>query len=174
MLSITGLHNIAQVTCNEMNQWLIQSQPRGIGAGHSVGCFFKKNQLQQTSGGRPWLSCGNSSRCLVVPLYWLVVYSWLARSIMISMLPAPQPKFIRYFCFGNSFLTPIWLAFTFAHVQKDEVARHKSVTDRIWVTYKDGVYDITDFIAQHPGGAAKIMLAAGGAIDPYWNMYKFA
>ncbi len=35
---------------------------------------------------------------------------------------------------------------------------------------EDGVYDITDFVAQHPGGASKIMLAAGGAVDPFWNM----
>ena len=26
-------------------------------------------------------------------------------------------------------------------------------------------------IDQHPGGGARIMLAAGGAIDPFWAMY---
>lgn len=30
----------------------------------------------------------------------------------------------------------------------DEVSKHKTPTDRVWVTYQDGVYDITDFIAQ--------------------------
>lgn len=30
----------------------------------------------------------------------------------------------------------------------DQVAQHKTPKDRVWVTYKDGVYDITDFIAQ--------------------------
>lgn len=30
----------------------------------------------------------------------------------------------------------------------DEVAQHRTPKDRVWVTYKDGVYDITDFIAQ--------------------------
>lgn len=40
------------------------------------------------------------------------------------------------------------------------------------MTYKDGVYDITDFIAQHPGGAAKIMLAAGGSVEPFWGLYQ--
>jgi sulfite oxidase len=38
------------------------------------------------------------------------------------------------------------------------------------VTGQDGVYDITDFIASHPGGAAKIMMAAGGAVEPFWAM----
>lgn len=42
----------------------------------------------------------------------------------------------------------------------------------IWVTYKDGVYDVTKFVEQHPGGMARIMLAAGGAIDPFWAMYQ--
>jgi sulfite oxidase len=32
--------------------------------------------------------------------------------------------------------------------------------NRIWVSYKNGVYDITDFIPLHPG-ADKILMAAG-------------
>ena len=40
------------------------------------------------------------------------------------------------------------------------------------MTYKDGVYDVTKFVEQHPGGTARIMLAAGGAIDPFWAMYQ--
>ena len=42
----------------------------------------------------------------------------------------------------------------------------------MWVTYKEGVYDITDFVRSHPGGRDKIMLAAGGAIDPFWRIYQ--
>lgn len=38
------------------------------------------------------------------------------------------------------------------------------------MTYKDGVYDITDFVEGHPGGDV-IMMAAGNAIDPFWNLY---
>jgi cytochrome b involved in lipid metabolism len=41
----------------------------------------------------------------------------------------------------------------------EDVAKHRTLESRIWVTYKDGVYDITEFVAQHPGGAQKIMLA---------------
>ena len=37
--------------------------------------------------------------------------------------------------------------------------------------YGHNVYDITDFIASHPGGAEKIMLAAGGNLEPFWDMY---
>lgn len=44
------------------------------------------------------------------------------------------------------------------------MAKHKTKQDRIWVTYKDGVYDITDFVEGHPGGSARIMMAAGAAV----------
>lgn len=51
-----------------------------------------------------------------------------------------------------------------------EVIQHKTLADRVWVTYLNDVYDITDFIELHPGGE-RIMLAAGGALEPFWAMY---
>ena len=51
-----------------------------------------------------------------------------------------------------------------------DVSKHDSESKRVWVTYKHGVYDITDFIPKHPG-ADKIMMAAGGAVEPFWNVY---
>jgi sulfite oxidase len=39
------------------------------------------------------------------------------------------------------------------------------------VTYGEGVYDITEFVESHPGGPDKIVLAAGGPLEPYWAMY---
>lgn len=42
---------------------------------------------------------------------------------------------------------------------------------RVWVTYGSGVYDITDFLSLHPGGAEKISLAAGSALEPYWAVF---
>jgi sulfite oxidase len=53
---------------------------------------------------------------------------------------------------------------------REEVAKHNSKETGIWVAYKDGVYDITEFVDIHPGGE-KIMLAAGKAIDPFWKLY---
>ncbi|XP_078577676.1 sulfite oxidase-like [Branchiostoma floridae x Branchiostoma japonicum] len=52
-----------------------------------------------------------------------------------------------------------------------EVAKHKTKNERVWITYKSGVYDITEFLESHPGGASKIMLAAGGSVEPFWAMY---
>lgn len=54
--------------------------------------------------------------------------------------------------------------------RKSEVSVHDDDTKRIWVTYKHGVYDITDFVSKHPG-AKNILMAAGGSLEPFWNLY---
>jgi len=51
-----------------------------------------------------------------------------------------------------------------------EVGKHDSHEKRIWVIFKSGVYDITDFIPLHPG-AEKLLMAAGGSVEPFWHMY---
>ncbi|CAD7942342.1 unnamed protein product [Amoebophrya sp. A120] len=53
-----------------------------------------------------------------------------------------------------------------------EIAEHNSIGKRVWVTYGDGVYDITDYLPSHPGGAGKVLQAAGKAVDPYWKVYQ--
>ncbi|MGH0145741.1 UNVERIFIED_CONTAM: hypothetical protein FKN15_038759 [Acipenser sinensis] len=53
---------------------------------------------------------------------------------------------------------------------REEVTKHRTLQDGVWVTFGDSVYDITDFVGLHPGGS-KIMLAAGGALEPFWAMY---
>ena len=35
--------------------------------------------------------------------------------------------------------------------RRSEVQKHRSSETGIWVTYKHGVYDITDYIEAHPG-----------------------
>lgn len=40
----------------------------------------------------------------------------------------------------------------------------------IWVTYKNGVYDVTNFVSEHPGGQ-QILLAAGSSVEPFWMLY---
>ncbi|XP_048687606.2 sulfite oxidase, mitochondrial isoform X2 [Caretta caretta] len=54
---------------------------------------------------------------------------------------------------------------------RQEVGRHRSLAERVWVTYGSEVFDITDFVELHPGGKSKILLAAGGALEPFWAMY---
>ena len=58
------------------------------------------------------------------------------------------------------------------YFSKKEIAEHNDArTEGVWVTYRDGVYDITQFLPQHPGGTEKLLLAAGGAVDPYWEVF---
>jgi len=56
----------------------------------------------------------------------------------------------------------------------DQVSKNngKGNSDRIWMTYGGNVYDTTDFIANHPGGSEKILLAAGGPVEPHWHLFK--
>uniref|UniRef100_UPI00358E776E sulfite oxidase, mitochondrial n=1 Tax=Myxine glutinosa TaxID=7769 RepID=UPI00358E776E len=51
-----------------------------------------------------------------------------------------------------------------------EIAQHCTIEQGIWVTFKGCVYDITDFVDMHPGGN-KILMAAGGPLEPFWEMY---
>jgi sulfite oxidase len=53
-----------------------------------------------------------------------------------------------------------------------EISKYNNKKDGIWVTYKDSIYDVTNFIDSHPGGKDKILLAAGKSVEPYWNIYK--
>jgi sulfite oxidase len=41
-----------------------------------------------------------------------------------------------------------------------------------WMSYGGIVYDVTDFIANHPGGSERILQAAGGPVEPYWHLYR--
>lgn len=60
----------------------------------------------------------------------------------------------------------------FPIISKAEVAKHNGKeAGGVWVTYAGGVYDITDFIASHPGGSSRISMAAGSALEPFWKLY---
>ncbi|KAK2511790.1 hypothetical protein Q9233_016720 [Columba guinea] len=54
---------------------------------------------------------------------------------------------------------------------REEVGRHRTPRDRVWVTHGTEVFDVTDFVELHPGGADKLLLAAGGALEPFWALY---
>ncbi len=48
----------------------------------------------------------------------------------------------------------------YAFYSLTEVEKHKDATS-CWTVVKDGVYDLTPFIEQHPGGVDKIMRICG-------------
>lgn len=55
-------------------------------------------------------------------------------------------------------------------IRLEDVKKHGSDAKDKWVTKGARVYDITDWISGHPGGEV-ILRAAGGAVDPYWNIF---
>ena len=54
----------------------------------------------------------------------------------------------------------------------EDVRKNSTLEEgKVWVTYKYGVYDITEYFALHPGGAEKLSLAAGSSLEPYWAVF---
>lgn len=51
-----------------------------------------------------------------------------------------------------------------------DIHAHNRSNDTYWVYRGDRVYDITDWIPNHPGGEV-ILRAVGGSIEPYWNIF---
>ncbi len=52
-----------------------------------------------------------------------------------------------------------------------EVATHADPDQDVWVTYRNGVYDITKLIPKHPSDKEIIVQAAGGPVEPFWEAY---
>jgi monoamine oxidase/cytochrome b involved in lipid metabolism len=59
----------------------------------------------------------------------------------------------------------------FKVIPRSEVEKHNSIEKGVWVTYQDGVYDVTHFIQNHPGGVEKLMSVAGKDIASMWALY---
>lgn len=57
--------------------------------------------------------------------------------------------------------------------RKSEVEQHSSIETGCWVIYKNGVYDVTEFIVNHPGGKEKLLLAAGKDLEVFWCQPAF-
>jgi sulfite oxidase len=60
---------------------------------------------------------------------------------------------------------------TYVKYSYEEIEKHTNEKMGIWTTYKNNIYDITDFVDIHPGGKDKILLAAGNSVEPYWEKY---
>jgi len=55
----------------------------------------------------------------------------------------------------------------------EEVRKHYDPDEgRMWVTFRGGVYDVTDFIPAHLGRGSRLKMAGGADLEPYWNVYR--
>ena len=52
-----------------------------------------------------------------------------------------------------------------------EVKDHND-EDSLWLTFRGAVYDMTFFQHGHPGGAPRLLMAAGQDLEPYWDVYR--
>jgi predicted NAD/FAD-binding protein len=52
-----------------------------------------------------------------------------------------------------------------------EVKKHTS-DKSLWVTHEGGVYDVTKFVDEHPGGRALLLSSGGCDMAPFWDCYK--
>ncbi|TKA79045.1 hypothetical protein B0A49_02124, partial [Cryomyces minteri] len=55
-------------------------------------------------------------------------------------------------------------------ISLSEIHEHRRGADALWGFKGDRVYDITDWVPNHPGGDV-ILRAAGGNVEPYWNIF---
>lgn len=62
---------------------------------------------------------------------------------------------------------------TYPIYRQSDVERHNKEGTRLWVSFKDGVYDVTDFVASHPGGKERILQAAGKDLKEFWTQSEF-
>jgi cytochrome b involved in lipid metabolism len=57
----------------------------------------------------------------------------------------------RKYFYANSEIIPGEYKKELKDYKVSEVLEHKTEENRVWVIYKNGVYDITDFLKDHPG-----------------------
>ncbi|CAH0053163.1 unnamed protein product [Clonostachys solani] len=54
-----------------------------------------------------------------------------------------------------------------------EVAKHKDEKDGMWIIVENDVFDITNFLEEHPGGAKILKRFAGkNATKPFWKYHN--
>ena len=56
-------------------------------------------------------------------------------------------------------------------IRLHELSAHGPYSPNPWILHNNRVYDITSFLKLHPGGDI-ILRAAGGSIDPYWDIFS--
>lgn len=54
-------------------------------------------------------------------------------------------------------------------VTKDELSQHNSMENGVWIAINNQVYDLTEFITKHPGGAAILLKNAGKDASGIFN-----
>jgi Cytochrome b involved in lipid metabolism len=54
-----------------------------------------------------------------------------------------------------------------------EIEKEAKKTGKVLIIYKDSVYDVTNFLDEHPGGRELLLLANGKIVDKVWDKYHY-
>ena len=57
--------------------------------------------------------------------------------------------------------------------RREEVEKHRTMNKGVWMTYQDGVYDVTNYLRSHPGGTEKLLMAGGEDLASFWKLVPF-
>lgn len=137
---------------------LLQRAAKEVGQRPSFFSSTAANATAAEASTLPWLRAAAAAASLTAAGVGLHIY---------SPFPGQPTSFEGAQCHAPKKIDTSSLP----EFDKEEVAKHRTKDTRVWVTYKDGVYDVTEWVDQHPGGATRLMMAAGSAIDPFWAMY---
>ncbi|XP_016966970.1 sulfite oxidase, mitochondrial [Drosophila biarmipes] len=155
-------------------RWLHQRQPqphRRFLLTTSRGSDGEREQQQQHS---KWTAPSSRAEQMLYAGFWVggltLGYYWLTHRnnhVLLEEQKASDEE-------EQEALARLWhvtLRKELPTYKADQVEQHNCPEKGIWVTYGLGVYDVTDFAENHPGGD-KILMAAGSAIDPFWAIYQ--
>lgn len=57
---------------------------------------------------------------------------------------------------------------------RDQVSERNGHTrPEMWMSYKGNVYDLTNFVQEHPGGGKFLREAVGGPLEPFWGYWAY-
>jgi cytochrome b involved in lipid metabolism len=104
--------------------------------------------------------------------------------LIAALLPLPNPQLILSSGVGIPLLSSQSYVTTFPHPQNSlpaaamskvfsskEVSEHKTVENGMWVVIDGSVYDVTQFINEHPGGPKILKRSAGkDASKSFWKV----
>ncbi|XP_017009831.2 sulfite oxidase, mitochondrial [Drosophila takahashii] len=146
---------------------LMHHQQRRLLVTTSNGGREEQQQQQQ----HKWSSPGSRTEQMIYAAFWAggltLGYHWLTHRSHHVLLEEQKED-------EQEALARLWhvtLRKELPTYKAKQVEQHNCPENRIWVTYGLGVYDVTDFAENHPGGD-KILMAAGSAIDPFWAIYQ--
>lgn len=85
----------------------------------------------------------------------------------------PDPTKSKLHNFFASVLCCLWKKELIIYNDYAQVEKEAKKTGKVLIIYKDSVYDVTNFLDEHPGGKELLLLANGKIVDKVWDKYHY-